>query len=112
MKKRAAMSGRTMAASASCVSRSRVRNCCASASGDCLSSTGMALAVQTMVCRFREVLSMERHPPDFFEGGLSAHHQFQCRFAQAARAVGTGSFLDLADRPLVDDQFADLVVEQ
>src|SRR4051812_36172867 len=56
-------------------------------------------------------LRMQGHPSDFFDGGGAAFHQVEGRQAQAAGAVGGGRGLDAADRLLVDDQLADLVVQ-
>src|SRR5471032_2067401 len=57
-------------------------------------------------------LRMQGHPFDFGQRGAAALDQLQRGQAQAARAVVVGGLLDLADRPLVDDQFADLVVQR
>src|SRR5450830_460109 len=56
-------------------------------------------------------LRMQSHPFDFSNGSGAALDQPQRGQAQAARAVFVGGRLDLADRPFIDDQFADFIIQ-
>src|SRR5450830_381444 len=57
-------------------------------------------------------LRMQSHPFDFSNGSGAALDQLQRGQAQAARAVFVGGRLDLADRPFIDDQFADFIIQR